>query len=98
MKHGRAAQFRRARQAIPFQFDKPPRVRIHLLAGSRQPLDRQLLQALTQPIQSRRCAGIFKRKNQIDPMLISCGSSRARRGGGWLRGNRSGSKNDDDGQ
>src|SRR5229473_315083 len=77
MKHGRAAEFRIARQTIPFQFDKPPGVRIHLLACRGQPLDGQLLQALAKPIQSWRRARIFKRKNQVDSLLRSSGRSSA---------------------
>jgi len=85
-------------EPVPFQFNKSPCVRIHLLAGSRQPLDGQFLQALAEPIQSWGCARIFKRKNQIDPLLVRGGRTRAWRRSSLLCGNRSGSKNDSDGE
>ncbi len=39
VEHGRAAEFRRAEQAVAFQFGKPAGVRIYLFSGCRQPLD-----------------------------------------------------------
>ncbi len=82
MKHRRAAELRSVRQAVSFLLDDAPGVRIHLLTGCRQTLDGQLLQALADPIQSRRRPRIFKRKDQINSLLMSIGRARTRRWSG----------------
>src|SRR5258707_15817260 len=95
MQHRRPDKFRGVRQPVPFNFDKPSRVRIHVLARRRKPLDGQLFEALAEPFQSRRCACIFKRKNQVDSLLGTSGGGPRVWGGGVVPRKRGKSKKGD---
>jgi len=80
MQHGGTAQLCVRRQTSAVHFVEAAFVRIDLLAGGGKFLDGEFLEAFANPVEARRCAGIFKRKNEEDPAL------RKRRGAGRCGG------------
>lgn len=71
--HRSPAQACRRRQPGAIQFFRAPLVRIHLLSGRGEPLNRQFLQPLAQPVQAWGSAIIIERENQINPLLDCVG-------------------------
>ena len=79
VQHGGAAEFGIGWKTVAVHFVQAAIVGIDLLAGRGKLLDGEFLETLTNPIQARRGAGIFKGKDEVDAALRKIRS--AARGG-----------------
>ena len=64
--HGGAAKGGAAGQAVTLQFVSSSGMRVNLLSSGREPLNRQLLQTFTEPVESCGRAGILEGQNHVD--------------------------------